>query len=84
MANCRRLRAKRKQKEAPVQLVSTLSSQVTQGQVSSTMVQKSQEADPHFEGHCSLVTLVRPDHTPYSYSFTRYWCLTVTRVPAVC
>jgi len=46
-----------------VQLVSTLSSQVTQGQVSSTVVQKPQEVDPRFEGHCSLVTLVRPDHT---------------------
>jgi len=26
-------------------------------------VQKPQEVDPRFEGHCSLVTLVRPDHT---------------------
>jgi len=63
MAHCRTLRAKREQKEAPVQLVSTLSSQVTQGQVSSTVVQKPQEVDPRFEGHCSLVILVRPDHT---------------------
>jgi len=62
MAHCRILRAKREQKEASVQLVSTLSSQVTQGQVSSTVVQKPQEVDPRFEGHCSLVTLVRPDH----------------------
>ena len=46
-----------------MQLVSTLSSQVTQGQVSSTVVQKPQEVHPRFEGHCSLVTLVRPDHT---------------------
>ena len=57
------LRAQREQKEAPVHLVSTLSSQVTQGQVNATVVQKSQEVDPHFEGHCSLVTLDRPDHT---------------------
>ena len=57
------LRAEREQKEAPVHLVSTLSSQVTQGQVSTTVVQKSQEVDPRSEGHCSLVTLVRPDHT---------------------
>ena len=27
------------------------------------MVQKPQEVDPRFEGHCSLVTLVRPDHS---------------------
>ena len=40
LANCRTLRAKREQKEVPVQLVSTLSSQVTQGQVSSTVVPK--------------------------------------------
>jgi len=46
-----------------IYLVSTLPSQVTQGQVSTTVVQKSQEVDPRFEGHCSLVTLVRPDHT---------------------
>ena len=57
---------KREQKEAPVQLVSTLSSQVTQGQVNSTVIEKPQEVDPCFEGHCSLVTLVRPDHTSYS------------------
>jgi len=31
MSNCPNLRAKREQKDAPVQLVSTLSSQVTQG-----------------------------------------------------
>ena len=53
LANCRTLRAKREQNEAPVQLASTLSSQVTQGQVSSTVVQ-----NPRLEGHCSLVTLV--------------------------
>ena len=63
MPSCRKLRAKREQKEAPVHLVSTLPSQVTQGQVNSTVVQKPQEVDPQFEGHCSLVTLVRPDHT---------------------
>ena len=60
------LRAKqreREQKEPSVQLVSTLSSQVTEGQVSTTVVQKSQEVDPGFEGHCSLVTIVRPDLT---------------------
>jgi len=57
------LRAKREQKEAAVQLVSTLFSQVTQGQVSSTEVQKPPEVDPRFEGHCLLVTLVRPDYT---------------------
>jgi len=66
LANCRTLRAKREEKEAPMQLVSTLSSQVTQGQVNSTVVEKPQEVDPRFEGHCSLVTLVRPDHTSYS------------------
>jgi len=60
---CPKLHAESEQREAPVQLVSTLSSQVTQGQVSSTVVQKPQEVDPRFEGHCSLVTLVRPDHT---------------------
>ena len=48
LANCRLLRAKREQKEASVQLVSTLSSQVTQGQMS-TVVQKPQEVDPRFE-----------------------------------
>jgi len=51
-ANCRKLCAKREHKEAPVQLVSTLSSQVTEGQVNSTIVQKPQEVDPRFEGHC--------------------------------
>ena len=50
---CPKLRAEREQKDAPVQLVSTLSYKVTQGQVSSTVVQ-----NPRFEGHCSLVTLV--------------------------
>jgi len=63
LSSCPLLRAQREQKEAPVHLVSTLSSQVTQGQVNATVVQKSQEVDPHFEGHCSLVTLDRPDHT---------------------
>ena len=79
LAHCRTLRAKHEQKEAAVQLVSTLSSQVTQGQVSSTVVQKPQEVDPRFEGHSSQT---RP-LTSYSSSFTRHWCLTVTRVPAV-
>jgi len=63
MPSCPLRRAEREQKEAPVHLVSTLSSQVTQGQVSTTVVQKPQEVDPRFEGHCSLVTLVIPDHT---------------------
>ena len=63
MSSCPLLRAQREQKEAPVHLVSSLSSQVTQGQVSTTVAQKSQEVDPRFEGHCSLVTIVRPDHT---------------------
>jgi len=71
MANCRRLRAKREQKEDPVLLVSTLSSQVTQGQVRSTVVQKPQEVDPRFEGHCSLVTLGRPDHTRHIFRALR-------------
>jgi len=46
LANCQ-LRAKREreQKEASVQLVSTLSSQVIEGQVSTTEVQKSPEVD---------------------------------------
>jgi len=39
-----------------VHLVSTVSSQVTEGQVSSTVVQKPQEVDPRFEGHCSDLT----------------------------
>ena len=65
LANCH-LRAKRRereQNEASVQLVCTLSSQVTEGQVSTTEVQKSPEVDPRFEGHCLLVTIVRPDLT---------------------
>jgi len=84
MANCRRLRAKREQKEAPVQLVSTLSSQVTQRQVSSTVVQKPPEVDPRFEGHCSLVTMVRPHHTRHIVRALRDTGALVTRVPAVC
>ena len=63
MSSCHKLRAEREQKDAPVQLVSTLSSTVTQDQVNSTVVQKPQEVDPRLEGHCSLVTLVRPDHS---------------------
>jgi len=51
MSACPKRRAEREQKEAPVHLVSTLSSQVTQDQVSSTVVQKPQEVDPRFEGH---------------------------------
>jgi len=63
LLSCRLRHVEREQKEAPVHLVSTLPCQVTQVQVSTTVVQKSQEVDPRFEGHCSLVTLVRPDHT---------------------
>jgi len=70
-------------RKAPVRLVSTLSSQVTQGQVSSTVVQKPQEVDPRFKGHCSLVALVRPDQSRHIVRALRD-CLTVTRVPAVC
>jgi len=49
--------------DVPVQLVSTVPLPVTQSHVNSTVVQKPQEVDPRFEGHCSLVTLVRPDHS---------------------
>jgi len=35
------------------------------------VVQKPQEVDPRFEGHCSLVTLVRPDHTRHIVSALR-------------
>jgi len=66
LANCRTLRARREQKQASVQLVFTLFSQVTQDEVSSTVVQKPQEVDPRFEGYCSLVTLVTPDHTRHT------------------
>ena len=31
--------------------------------MNNTVVQKPQEVDPRFEGHCSLETLVRPDHS---------------------
>ena len=62
LSSCPVWRADREQREALVHLVSTLSSQVTEGQVSTIVVQKSQEVDPRFEGHCSLVTIVRPDH----------------------
>jgi len=63
MSNCPKRRARQELEDVPVQLVSTVPSQVTQGQVSTTVVQKPQEVDPRFEGHCSLVTLVRPDHS---------------------
>jgi len=46
-----------------VQLVSTVPSSVTEGHVDSTVVQTPQEVDPRFEGHCSLVTVIRPDHS---------------------
>jgi len=55
--------ARQEQHDVPVQLVSTVPSPVTQGHVDSTVVQKPQEVDPRFEGHCSLVTLIRPDHS---------------------
>ena len=35
------------------------------------MVQKPQEVDPRFEGHCSLVTLVRPDHSRHTVPVLR-------------
>jgi len=63
MSQCPKRWARQELEDVPVQLVSTAPSQVTQGQVSSTVVQKPQEVDPRFEGHCSLVTLVRPDHS---------------------
>jgi len=50
-----------KNKDAPVQLVSTLTSSDTQGHRVTAVVSKSQKVDPRYEGHCSLVTLVRPD-----------------------
>jgi len=65
MSACHKLRAERGQKDAPVQLVCTLSSQVIECQVSSTVVQKPQEVDPRFEGHCSLATLVWSDPTTH-------------------
>jgi len=63
MSNCPKRRARQELKDVPVQLISTVPSQVTQGHLDSTVVQKPQEVDPRFEGHCSLVTLVIPDHT---------------------
>jgi len=63
MSNCPKRRARQEQDDVPVQLVSTVPSPVTQGHVDSTVVQKPQEVDPRFEGHCSLVTLIRPDHS---------------------
>ena len=61
MSNCLKRRARQEQKDAAVQLVSTLPSPVTQDQVNDAVVQKPQEVDPRFEGNCSLVTLIRPD-----------------------
>ena len=60
MSNCTKRRAGQELEDVPVQLVSTVPSPVTQGDVDSTVVQKPQ---PRFEGHCSLVTLIRPHHS---------------------
>jgi len=71
MSSFPKLHAKREQKDVPVQLVSTLSSQVTQGHMDSTVVQKPQKVDPRFEGHCSLVTLIRPNHSRHTVRVLR-------------
>jgi len=63
MSNCPKRRTDRDHKDAPVQLVSTLSSPSTESHMDSAVVPKPQEVDPRFEGHCSLVTLVRPDQS---------------------
>jgi len=60
MSSCRKRRTGRDHKEAPVQLVSSPS---TQGHVDNAVVLKPKEVDPRFEGHCSLVTLIRPDQS---------------------
>jgi len=62
MSNCLKRRARQELEDVPVQLVSTAPSPVTEGRVDSTAVQKPQEMDPRF-GHCSLVTLLRPDNS---------------------
>jgi len=63
MCHCPKRRARQELEDVPVQLVSTVPSPVTQGHVDSTVVQKPQEVGPRFEGHCSLVTLIQPDHS---------------------
>jgi len=63
MSHCPQRQARLEQDNVPVQLVSTVSLPVMQSHVNSTVVQKPQEVDPRFEGHCSHVTLVRPDHS---------------------
>jgi len=60
---CPNRRAGQEQDDVPVQLVSTMPSPVTQGHVDSSLAQKPHEVDPRFEGQCSLVTLIRPDHS---------------------
>jgi len=60
MSNCPKRRPRHELEDVPVQLVSTVPSPVTRGPADSTVVQKPQEVDPRFEGHCSLVTLIRP------------------------
>ena len=61
LPNCPKRRQKHESKDTPVQLVSTLTSSDTQGHRVTAVVSKSQKVDPRYEGHCSLVTLVRPD-----------------------
>ena len=61
MPNCPKRRQKQESKDTPVQLVSTLTSSDTQGHRVTAVVSKSQKVDPRYEGHCPLVTLVRPD-----------------------
>jgi len=63
MSHCLKRRARQELEDISVQLVSTVPSPVTQGHVDITVVHKPQEVDARFEGHCSLVTLVRPDHS---------------------
>jgi len=82
---CPKRRAGQEQDDVPVQLVSTVSSPVTQGHVDSSMAHKPHEVDPRFAGQCSLVTLIRPDHSGrYCPSVTRHWCFAATCVSANC
>jgi len=62
-SSCPKRRARQELENVPVLLVSTVPASVTQGHMDSTVVQKPQEVDPRFEGRCSLVTLIRPDHS---------------------
>jgi len=50
MSNCPKRRAGQELEDVPVQLVSTMPSPVTQGDVDSTVVQKPQEVDPVLKG----------------------------------